>query len=302
MPTIDILLATYNGEEFIDEQIKSIVSQTFQNWQLIIHDDGSTDQTVNLIHKWQKSDNRIKLVEDNIALHSSAANFMHLLEFAQSPFIMFCDQDDVWLDNKIQLMYDIISRKDNTKPQVVYTNALIWHGDDNFSGSIPFWHPKRLQDTLFLNGGIHGCLSLFNFKVLEIMKSQNYIPAMHDHLLILTGLTFGEVTYMKETLVKFRRHSQAVTNGTEIKKTPLASLLNKASFPVIDNDHYESVMNFYDRNRNELSKEQLRLFETYLKMPTMSLLKKELKVMCCNFTLGGSRFELLIKILTRRYI
>ncbi|MDR1848100.1 MAG: glycosyltransferase [Bacteroidales bacterium] len=302
MPQIDILLATYNGEKYLDQQIESIVKQTFCDWNLIIHDDGSNDRTVEIIYKWKAIDGRIKFIEDDVVSGSAAANFMHLLKFSQSPFVMFCDQDDVWLEDKIQKMYDVICEKDNTKPQVVYANAYIWNANGTITGTIPFWKPKRLQDTLFLNGGIHGCVSLFNHRLLELMLVQSKNQAMHDHILILLGLCFGQITYMNEILVKFRRHQTAVTNGTEQRKGRLASLLNKSNLSVIDKKHYEAVRIFYENKTNVFTDNQKHLIEVYLKMPSLNLIGKLFFVIKYAFTLGGSRLELIMKILSRKYI
>ncbi|MDR1005480.1 MAG: glycosyltransferase [Bacteroidales bacterium] len=302
MPQITILLATFNGEKYVEQQIESIIKQSFKDWNLIIHDDGSTDNTLSIIRKWQEIDTRIKIIEDKIVFCSSAANFMHLLTFATSDFVMFCDQDDVWLENKLQVMYDVIITKNNALPQVVYANAEIWNADGTFNGKIPFWEPKHLRDTLFLNGGIHGCVSIFNSKILTLMLEQKHTPAMHDHLLLLVGLAFGEVTYMDDVVLWFRRHPQAVTNGTEIKKSRLASLLNCANFPVIDCKHYIGVLHFYQDYNKLFNDSQRTLIECYLSLPKMNLLCRLLKIIRYKFTHGGSRIELLAKILTRKFI
>ncbi|MDR0789424.1 MAG: glycosyltransferase [Bacteroidales bacterium] len=302
MPQVDILLASYNGEKYIQTQIASIVTQSFQDWNLIIHDDGSSDKTLDIIRKWQQIDNRIKLVEDGIVFHNSPANFMHLLRFAEGDFIMFCDQDDLWLDNKIELMFNAIAQKDNTKPQVVYANAYIWNNNSISSDTIPFWKPKQVKDTLFLNGGIHGCISLFNRKVLELMKQQKGQQAMHDHILLLIALCFGEVTYMNESLVLFRRHNTAVTNGTEVKKTAVGNLTNKENLPVIDRKHYDAVALLYQNNKDLLTTKQKELINAYLSMPNKTLLKRYAMILKHGFTLGGSLLQLLVKMTVRKLI
>ena len=108
--TVDILLATYNGELYIETQILSIISQTFKKWQLLIHDDGSSDTTIFIIKKWAAIDNRIKLIEDEVKTRNAAKNFMHLLKYSTAEYVMFCDQDDIWFDNKVQLMFDTMSQ------------------------------------------------------------------------------------------------------------------------------------------------------------------------------------------------
>ena len=81
---IDILLATYNGEKYIDTQISSIVNQTFSDWKLYIHDDGSSDSTVEKLKDWQSRDSRINFIDDGVIFHNPGKHFMHLLNFSNS--------------------------------------------------------------------------------------------------------------------------------------------------------------------------------------------------------------------------
>lgn len=83
---IDILLATFNGASYIRSQIFSIISQDYTDWRLIIHDDGSTDKTVDLIKELASYDQRIRLIEDNVTHLGPGANFMHLLNFSDAPY------------------------------------------------------------------------------------------------------------------------------------------------------------------------------------------------------------------------
>ena len=116
--SLAILMATYNGEEFIREQINSILNQTYKNWKLIIHDDGSTDNTVDIIKEYTKKyPNKIILIEDNIKCNGAKENFSHLIKIAYKNFnfdyILFSDQDDIWLPNKIEVSLSKIQEMEN---------------------------------------------------------------------------------------------------------------------------------------------------------------------------------------------
>ena len=105
---IYILLATYNGEEYIKEQIESLLHQTYQHWTLIIHDDNSSDNTVNIIKEYvKKYPEKIIFIDDDISTGGAKENFAYLLNKIDKNFdyLMFCDQDDVWLNNRIKLFY-----------------------------------------------------------------------------------------------------------------------------------------------------------------------------------------------------
>ncbi|MBR1732901.1 MAG: glycosyltransferase, partial [Alloprevotella sp.] len=99
MAKIDILLAAYNNAAYLPAQIRSLQNQTFTDWRLLVHDDGSADDTVGVVREFASADSRITLIEDGVTFHSAQGNFMHLLPFSDSEFAIFCDGDDIWLDN-----------------------------------------------------------------------------------------------------------------------------------------------------------------------------------------------------------
>ena len=143
MNKIDILMATYNGASYIIPQIQSLQNQTFANWKLYIHDDGSTDETMKIIQSIATTDSRICIIKDGIRFHESGLNFMHLLKFSKAPFCIFCDQDDIWLENKLELMLRFIEAKDNTIPQAVYSNSYIYRKHLILAAMLLFAFPKN---------------------------------------------------------------------------------------------------------------------------------------------------------------
>lgn len=126
-PKLDILMATYNGEAYISQQIYSLQQQTFTDWRLLIHDDGSTDRTIEIIRELAATDQRICLIEDGLCFHSAGRNFMHLLSLSTAPFISFCDEDDIWLQDKLSTQMEAIQAEDNNIPQCVYCNAYVYN-------------------------------------------------------------------------------------------------------------------------------------------------------------------------------
>src|SRR5205085_8699781 len=104
---ITILLATYNGEKYIDEQLQSLLNQTYTNWHLIIRDDNSTDGTPAILASYQQQyPEKITIMPNKGANLGSVLNFNALLTFAHNAhYIMFCDQDDQWLPDKIEVTY-----------------------------------------------------------------------------------------------------------------------------------------------------------------------------------------------------
>ena len=125
---IAILMATYNGEKYIETQLKSILCQTIRDWVLYIRDDGSTDRTLSVISKFIKKDIRIKLVSDTVEHRGADNSFMWLLNKVNADYYMFCDQDDYWLPNKIE---NTISRMDSIEKERGESTPIIVHSDVN---------------------------------------------------------------------------------------------------------------------------------------------------------------------------
>ena len=99
---IDILLSTYNGEKYLNEQIISIQNQSEKDWRLLVRDDGSSDNTLRLLEYFASQDKRIILIKDDKGNLGVVRSFEILLAQSNADYIMFADQDDVWLANKIR--------------------------------------------------------------------------------------------------------------------------------------------------------------------------------------------------------
>ncbi|KAA6329327.1 UDP-Glc:alpha-D-GlcNAc-diphosphoundecaprenol beta-1 3-glucosyltransferase [termite gut metagenome] len=301
MAKIDILLASYNGGNYIEQQILSIIAQQYQNWCLLIHDDGSSDNTVKIVLKWSSIDSRIRLIDDNIKYMEVATNFLHLLNYSTSDYIMFCDQDDIWFDNKLQLMYDAIIHRNNNIPQVIYSNAYIWKPDEGIKGLATHTFPRKLGQFLFLNSGMQGCTSIFNKAMKERLQEWSGGCAMHDHLLHLMGLTLGEVLYLPTVLMLYRQHDNNVTGKASAKILDWKKIKHK-SVPVVCIKHFRSVETFYEKFGMFIRESDKRAIKQYLRLPTKNIIEKILIIMLYKFQLFNSSFLLLLKVTTRSYI
>ena len=98
---VDVLVATYNGEKYLREQLDSIINQTYKNIRILISDDCSKDKTQEILQEYEKKDNRIKIFLHQQNLGSNK-NFEFLIKQVESKFYMLSDQDDVWLPEKIE--------------------------------------------------------------------------------------------------------------------------------------------------------------------------------------------------------
>lgn len=300
---IDILMATYNGESFIRQQIASIQNQTMADWELYIHDDGSTDKTLDIIRDFALQDKRIVLIEDGVSFHEPASNFMSLLKHAQSDYVIFSDQDDIWLENKLEVMYQEIQRYDAQFPVAVYGNSYIYNSCNNeISGRSILVPPAGLGTVLFMNGGIQGCAVMMNRPLYKICQEYSGFLAMHDHVVTLAAFTFGRMIYIDQKLMLYRRHDQTVTDvAFRNFGDKIVSFVHNRK-PVIDRKHFKAIQAFYDFYSEQMAEKERNLFLHFLKMEKMSRLRLMCTILRYPFNLYNSKFILLTKLFVRPFI
>lgn len=304
MYEIDILMATYNGSHYINAQLSSLLSQSFTEWRLLIHDDGSTDDTVSIIKKWAKIDARIVLIEDNIRCGSAAKNFLYLTKFSDAPYCMFCDQDDIWFDNKVETLYYAISKSPVGIPIAAYGRSYLWKPDCGIMG-IAGWKsfPYNLKQLILCNGGIQGCSAICNHCAIQYLQNYNGRVAMHDHLLNLIVLVFGHASPISTPLMLYRQHSANVT-GTSLDTLPLYKRIWRSlcyAYPVVERNHYDAIVDFYQIYKNKMDAEKQNDFKAYLAMPNYSRWGKIGIVISRGWSRNGSRLLLMLKILIHPY-
>ena len=211
---IDILLATYNGEEFIAELLDSIIRQTVSDWQLLVSDDCSSDATMEIVKKYAKADSRIRIVSEGLKFGSATKNFLNLLNHSHSDYCMFCDQDDIWLDCKLEKtinrMHGIESSSGLELPIVVFTDMVVVDKSlDVISKSFfnySFINPNR---TMFANIIVEnvaaGCTMMLNSKARSLGANYNDGIIMHDWWIMLVVSAFGVISLINEPTVLYRQ-------------------------------------------------------------------------------------------------
>jgi glycosyltransferase involved in cell wall biosynthesis len=208
---VDVLLSTYNGEKHLREQLNSVLSQTYQNLNVIVRDDGSSDATILVLKEEQSKDSRIQIINDDLGNLGPARSFMTLLRYSISPFVMFCDQDDVWRNNKIELSIAAICGKSQTAPCLVQSDLeVVSENLSLISDSYISRHNLPSHNTfadLLVQNNVTGCTVLFNAQLREV--ALQYRPSymvMHDGWLALLASLYGHVVMIDEPLIKYRQH------------------------------------------------------------------------------------------------
>lgn len=214
--TIAILLATYNGEKYLREQIDSLLAQSCQDWHLYVHDDGSTDQTVEIVSSYvRQHPDKITLL-DYPSQGGACQNFLSMLKHVEAPYYMFCDQDDVWLPEKIASSLAAMQEQESHYPEkavVVCTDLFITDEQLSVTEESMFAylsvHPEYIRN--FNDSGasavVTGCTMLFNQKAKE--SCLDYQPAviMHDCWLCHCALRQQGILYaIRQPMVYYRQH------------------------------------------------------------------------------------------------
>lgn len=127
---IDILLSTYNGEKYIEELLESLDNQTYKNFNVIVRDDGSTDRTLEIIKKYKDTHClSIYILSDNLGNLGSTLSFEALMRNSKADYFMFCDQDDYWCEQKIEIslkrMHELESSLGEKTPCAVFTDLYV---------------------------------------------------------------------------------------------------------------------------------------------------------------------------------
>lgn len=215
--TVDILLATYNGEKYLPAQIDSILGQTYENWRLLINDDGSNDTTRTIIEAYVEQDNRIHSVELENKLHSAAGNFLALLKASTAPYAMFCDQDDVWEPYKIAVEMEAMQQLEFEHgfdvPLLVFADSVVVDEQldtlyPSFVSTLSFDPTTISLSRLLVENIAQGCTMLLNRELIETIN-QVQLPesiGIHDHWAMLIAAALGAFSYIPQPVLKYRQH------------------------------------------------------------------------------------------------
>lgn len=235
--SIDILLSTYNGEKYLEQQIDSILNQKYENWRLIIRDDGSTDNTNQIISEYKKSYPERFLVIESEGVNLGPAQSFHILaQYSSAPYVAFCDQDDIWLPEKLSSQISVIHEQEATYgtkyPLLIHSDLLVVDEDLNVI-SDSYWLsrsvlPEEMNDLtrLLTKNYVTGCTVLVNRCLIDLAVPFPEKIIMHDWWLALLAVSNGRIIDMHEKTVKYRQHTSNVVGG----KASLIARLTKASY------------------------------------------------------------------------
>lgn len=215
---ISIAMTTYNGSKYISEQIKSIQNQTISDFELIICDDCSSDDTVKIINEFQKKDSRISL-HCNAHNLGFKKNFEQAVKLCHGDYIALCDQDDVWTDNHLEILLSGIG--DNLvisgNNELVDQNLNSLHKDffsSNLFSLKKYPVPDKILKKILLSGNcFQGASMLLKKEIIPIYLPIPETIKYHDSWLSALACSLNSFTVTNSIVTKYRQHQAQVTAG-----------------------------------------------------------------------------------------
>jgi len=215
---ICVLMGVYNGADYIEAQLDSILAQHHTNWKLLIRDDGSQDRSIKILEKYAGRDTRITLVHDNFGNKGVLGNFSLLMEKAlqvSSEYFAFSDQDDIWCPEKLSSQLELMCQAEVTCQE----NPILVHSDlEVVTASLGSISPSLMKyqgighqtsdplKVLLVQNFVTGCTVMINRKLLEIALPVPKEALMHDWWIALCATAFGQIRFINKPLVRYRQH------------------------------------------------------------------------------------------------
>lgn len=220
---VSIALCTYNGEQYLAEQLESLVNQSYHNLEIVVTDDRSSDRTWEILKSFADRDQRITLIQNEKNL-GYVKNFEKAIYLCKGQYIALCDQDDVWELNKIELLVNEIEDR-----------LLIYHDSQliDVNGVLL----KRVSDLMNMYQGasplpflFNNCVSghscLISRKLADILKQNGGFDARfyHDWWMAFMAANYGQIAYVNKPLVRYRQHSESNTDILNVKEKKAAGV------------------------------------------------------------------------------
>jgi glycosyltransferase involved in cell wall biosynthesis len=218
---ISVCLASYNGEQFIVRQLDSVIKQLNNDDQIVVVDDGSNDQTVQLLKDTYGNRVELYINKENLGPIKS---FERAISLAKGDIIFLCDQDDIWEDNKVQKVLECMKKEEASL--VIHDASVV---DSKLREIHPSWneynnnHSKGLVANIIKNSVTGACMAFTRDLVSSVLPFPKSIE-MHDQWIALVCMRKKKrVVYLKDRLIKYVRHG---SNVTGMKKRTLKQQLS----------------------------------------------------------------------------
>ena len=235
MPSVQVLLATYNGTRFLRQQVDSVLAQEGVDVRILARDDGSSDGTQALLNEYAAAQpDRFQLLHDDLRTGTARGNFGLLLQAATGPYAAFSDQDDVWLPSKlsasIAAMRSLEAAHGTHAPLLVYTDLRVVDEDLRTVGD-SLWQTNNLRNAsspalagLLTENVVTGCTALLNRPLIDRMRAIPSTAQMHDHWAALIASSLGSIRALPRPMVLYRQHASNVIGAVQGEQSLAAKI------------------------------------------------------------------------------
>jgi len=281
-----ILLSAYNGEQFIADQLDSLLQQTYQDFHIYACDDCSTDSTYAIVQDYcARYPGKITTTRNTQNSGGAKHNAIKLMIEHREDYLMLCDQDDVWLPDKIATtlakLKAMEARYGVDVPLMVHTDLEVVDAQLQ-TIQATFWAAmnnncrKNKLHNLIIQNIITGCTVMYNRALAELIWAEPRFMVMHDWWLGLAAAAFGHIEPMETQTIKYRQHAHNDIGAKDVRtlRYKLNRLLNYGDVKQAVNMTYQQAESFLEMYRERLTAEQIKLLAEYSAIPTRNKLMK----------------------------
>ncbi|KNZ42542.1 glycosyltransferase family 2 protein [Acetobacterium bakii] len=212
MKKVQVLLSTFNGQEYLDDQIKSLILQEGVRVEILVRDDGSSDNTIPMLIEWESKGVLSWYNGDNM---KPAKSFMNLIQNSpKSDYYAFCDQDDIWDKDKLKVAVSFLEKFDDKEPGLYFSNTRLVDYNLNLIKSNKH-NPKITLGSALIFYCATGCTELFNHALIEVIRKHDYVKNnSHDNWIYKVCLAIGgNVVFDEIPHISYRQHGNNYTGG-----------------------------------------------------------------------------------------
>ncbi|MBE7718245.1 glycosyltransferase family 2 protein [Lacrimispora indolis] len=271
---VSVLLASYNGEKYIRDQLDSILNQTISDLTVMISDDLSADGTPAVIQEYEERyPGRVKSLRNGERSGSAQNNFFRLLKSATDEYVMLCDQDDVWLSDKAEVTLREMKRLEAEWGKKV---PLLVHGDLSVTDkegkvlhkSMAEYQKIAVHDNRFshylVENNITGNTVMVNKALLRLLNDIPEECVMHDWWLGLLASCFGRISYIDRPLVLYRQHGDNQVGSKSGKEQYAERIRNQDTVRENYRRMLVQAQQFLKLYENEMSRENRETLEHFI--------------------------------------
>ncbi|MEJ8802678.1 glycosyltransferase family 2 protein [Pontibacter sp. H249] len=284
---ISVVIATYNGSRYLEEQLTSIFNQTYKNFEVIVCDDISTDDTIKILQEYEKK-YRLRYYVNESRL-GVVKNFEKAITYAQGKYIALSDQDDIWKPEKLELSLHLlkaIEQKDGEgKPALVFSDLAVVDDNLNIINN-SYWdymklNPKNTQlNRVLVENVVTGCTALMNKATIDMALPIPKDAMMHDVWFLLVASYFGNVSYLLNRTVLYRQHTNNVVGAhqaTLYQKIKSGILKIKNNDFLLLGPEIKQASSFYNAYIDKLSNQpnKLKILKAFIAIKDSSFLEKK---------------------------